>query len=59
MAKEGFDWPWAEQALTIGYRRLLTEIVQKIGRVTREVSNKTHAQFTNMIEQPDAKDGDG
>ncbi|EPD07130.1 MULTISPECIES: DEAD/DEAH box helicase [Lactobacillaceae] len=58
MAKEGFDWPWAEQALTIGYRRSLTEIVQIIGRVTRDSSNKTHAQFTNMIEQPDAKDGD-
>lgn len=58
MAKEGFDWPWAEQALTIGYRHSLTEIVQIIGRVTRDSSNKNHAQFTNMIEQPDAKDGD-
>lgn len=58
MAKEGFDWPWAEQALTIGYRRSLTEIVQIIGRVTRDSPNKTHAQFTNMIEQPDAKDDD-
>lgn len=58
MAKEGFDWPWAEQALTIGYRRSLTEIVQIIGRVTRDSANKHHAQFTNMIEQPDAKDGD-
>lgn len=58
MAKEGFDWPWAEQALTIGYRHSLTEIVQIIGRVTRDSSNKTHAQFTNMIVQPDAKDGD-
>ncbi|MDF7639282.1 DEAD/DEAH box helicase family protein [Lactobacillus sp. ESL0791] len=58
LAKEGFDWPWAEQALTIGYRRSLTEIVQIIGRVTRDSSNKTHAQFTNMIEQPDAKNSD-
>ena len=58
MAKEGFDWPWAEQALTIGYRHSLTEIVQIIGRVTRDSSNKTHAQFTNMIEQPDAKNED-
>lgn len=54
MAKEGFDWPWAQNALTIGYRRSLTEIVQIIGRVTRDSSNKTHAQFTNMIAQPDA-----
>lgn len=56
MAKEGFDWPFAEYALTIGYRNSLTEIVQIIGRVTRDSSNKTHAQFTNLIAQPDAKD---
>lgn len=58
MAKEGFDWPWAEYALTIGYRGSLTEIVQIIGRVTRDSSNKTHAQFTNLIAQPDAKNDD-
>ncbi|KXT77107.1 DNA helicase, restriction/modification system component YeeB [Streptococcus sp. DD11] len=56
MAKEGFDWPYAEYALTIGYRRSLTEIVQIIGRVTRDSPNKTHAQFTNLIAQPDAQD---
>lgn len=58
MAKEGFDWPFAEQALTIGYRHSLTEVVQIIGRVTRDSSNKTHSQFTNLIEQPDAKNDD-
>ena len=31
MAKEGFDWPYCEYALTIGYRSSLTEIVQIIG----------------------------
>ncbi|MBT8990299.1 hypothetical protein BTH78_08200, partial [Lactobacillus delbrueckii subsp. bulgaricus] len=51
MAKEGFDWPFAEQALTIGYRHSLTEVVQIIGRVTRDSSNKSHSQFTNLIEQ--------
>ena len=56
MAKEGFDWPYAEYALTIGYRQSLTEIVQIIGRITRDCSNKTHAQFTNLIAQPDAQD---
>lgn len=54
MAKEGFDWAWCEYALTIGYRGSLTEIVQIIGRCTRDSSNKTHAQFTNLIAQPDA-----
>lgn len=58
MAKEGFDWPYCEHALTIGYRGSLTEIVQIIGRCTRDSSNKTHAQFTNLIAQPDAKNDD-
>lgn len=56
MAKEGFDWPFCEHALTVGYRGSLTEIIQIIGRATRDSSNKTHAQFTNLIAQPDAAD---
>lgn len=56
MAKEGFDWPYCEHALTVGYRGSLTEIIQIIGRATRDSSNKTHAQFTNLIAQPDAQD---
>jgi len=56
MAKEGFDWPYCEQALTVGYRGSLTEIIQIIGRATRDTENKTHAQFTNLIAQPDAQD---
>ncbi|PGN45490.1 DNA helicase [Bacillus cereus] len=56
MAKEGFDWPFAEYALTIGYRNSLTEVIQIIGRVTRDSANKAHAQFTNLIAQPDAQD---
>ena len=54
MAKEGFDWPFAEHALTIGYRSSLTEIIQIIGRVTRDSEGKTHAQFTNLLAEPDA-----
>ena len=54
MAKEGFDWPYCEHALTVGYRASLTEIIQIIGRTTRDSENKTHAQFTNLIAQPDA-----
>jgi len=56
MAKEGFDWPFCEHALTVGYRSSLTEIIQIIGRATRDSDNKTHAQFTNLIAQPDAED---
>lgn len=55
MAKEGFDWEFCEHALTVGYRSSLTEIVQIIGRCTRDSSNKSHAQFTNLIAQPDAE----
>ena len=54
MAKEGFDWPFAEHALTVGYRASLTEIIQIIGRVTRDSPGKSHAQFTNLIAEPDA-----
>lgn len=58
MAKEGFDWPFCQHALTIGYRGSLTEIIQIIGRATRDSNNKKHAQFTNLIAQPDAVDDD-
>ena len=58
MAKEGFDGPYCEHALTVGYRSSLTEIIQIIGRCTRDSSNKTHAQFTNLIAQPDAQDSE-
>lgn len=58
MAKEGFDWPYCEHALTVGYRSSLTEIIQIIGRATRDSNNKTHAQFTNLIAQPDAQDSE-
>jgi superfamily II DNA or RNA helicase len=54
MAKEGFDWPYCEHALTVGYRGSLTEIIQIIGRCTRDSNNKVHAQFTNLIAQPEA-----
>jgi hypothetical protein len=57
MAKEGFDWIWCEHALTVGYRSSLTEIVQIIGRATRDAPGKTHARFTNLIAEPDASEG--
>ncbi|CCD86202.1 DEAD/DEAH box helicase-like [Bradyrhizobium sp. ORS 285] len=54
MAKEGFDWIWCEHALTIGYRNSLTEIIQIIGRATRDAPGKPKARFTNLIAEPDA-----
>lgn len=52
MAKEGFDWIWCEHALTIGYRSSLTEIVQIIGRATRDAEGKDRSRFTNLIAEP-------
>ena len=56
MAKEGFDWIWCEHALTVGYRSSLTEIIQIIGRATRDAKGKTHSRFTNLIAEPDASE---
>ncbi|MHC2704089.1 hypothetical protein ACVMHZ_007252 [Bradyrhizobium liaoningense] len=54
MAKEGFDWIWCEHALTVGYRSSLTEVIQIIGRATRDAPGKESARFTNLIAEPDA-----
>jgi hypothetical protein len=56
MAKEGFDWIWCEHALTVGYRGSLTEVIQIIGRATRDAPGKSHTQFTNLIAEPDASE---
>jgi len=55
MAKEGFDWIWCEHALTIGYRSSLTEIVQIIGRATRDAKGKERSRFTNLVAEPTAE----
>lgn len=57
MAKEGFDWIWCEHALTVGYRSSLTEVVQIIGRATRDAPGKERSRFTNLIAEPDALEG--
>ena len=56
MAKEGFDWIWCEHALTVGYRASLTEVIQIIGRATRDAKGKSRARFTNLISEPDASE---
>lgn len=57
-AKEGFDWEWCERCLTIGVRGSLTEVVQIIGRCTRDSEGKDTATFVNMIAMPDAEQVD-
>ncbi len=53
-AKEGFDWEWCDTCLTVGVRGSLTEVIQIIGRCTRDSEGKTTARFINMIAMPDA-----
>ena len=36
----------------------MTELIQIIGRSTRDAPNKIHAQFTNLIAEPDAVQGE-
>ena len=57
-AKEGFDWEWCECCLTVGVRGSLTEIVQIIGRCTRDSEGKDTAHFVNMIAMPEAQQPD-
>lgn len=57
-AKEGFDWQWCEMCLTIGVRGSLTEVIQIIGRCTRDCEGKETARFVNMIAMPDAEQAD-
>jgi hypothetical protein len=54
-AKEGFDWQWCEVCLTIGVRGSLTEVIQIIGRCTRDCEGKKTARFVNMIAMPEAE----
>lgn len=57
-AKEGFDWEWCEHCLTVGVRGSLTEVVQIIGRCTRDCDGKEQAQFSNLIAAPDSAQDD-
>ena len=54
-AKEGFDWQWCEMCLTVGVRGSLTEVIQIIGRCTRDCEGKDTARFVNLIAMPDAE----
>ena len=57
-AKEGFDWQWCEMCLTVGVRGSLTEVIQIIGRCTRDCEGKETARFVNMIAMPEAAQAD-
>ena len=56
MAKEGFDWIWCEHAIRIGTVNSMTEVVQIIGRTTRDAPGKARARFTNLIAEPNNAD---
>ncbi len=54
MAKEGFDWEYCEHAITIGHRSSFTEVVQIIGRCTRDSEGKESAAFSHIILNPES-----
>jgi len=58
MAKEGFDWPACERTIVVGARNSLTEVVQIVGRCTRDYPGKTHAEYINLVATPDASRDD-
>jgi superfamily II DNA or RNA helicase len=55
---EGFDAPITKGVCFMSLPSSNTTLIQIIGRATRDSNNKIHAQFTNLIAQPDAQDDD-
>ena len=52
MVRGNMPYDGGNLLLTVGYRASLTEIVQIIGRATRDAEGKTRARFTNLIAEP-------
>jgi len=49
MLKEGANWRHADREIIIGQRDSLTEIVQLIGRLFRDVEGKTHVEAYHLL----------
>jgi len=52
MAKEGFDWPYCEHALTVGYRGSLYGDIQIIGRATRDRKTRRMPNLRTLLHNP-------
>lgn len=49
MLKEGANWRWADREVIIGHRGSLTEILQMVGRILRDVSGKTNVEVFHVL----------
>ncbi len=49
MFKEGANWRWADREVIIGRRGSLTEIIQMIGRLFRDVVGKSHVEVYQLL----------
>jgi hypothetical protein len=49
MYKEGSDWPLADRSIIIGHRGSFVELVQLVGRPTRDVLGKANAEIDLIL----------
>lgn len=49
---EGANWKQAEKLIIIGYKRSITDIMQRVGRLTRDHKDKRHVEVVHIMEQP-------
>jgi hypothetical protein len=49
MLKEGANWRWADREIIIGHRGSLTEILQMVGRILRDVAGKTSVEVFHVL----------
>src|ERR1039458_5686837 len=49
MLKEGANWRWADREVIIGHRGSLTELLQMVGRILRDVSGKTNVEVFHIL----------
>ena len=59
MFKEGADWVYAERSVIIGYKNSLNEVMQTIGRLTRDVDGKKGIEICHLLEGLADSESDG
>lgn len=59
MFREGANWKWADREIIIGPRNSLTDMVQTVGRVLRDASEKPHAHIHHILPVGPDKPNDG
>jgi superfamily II DNA or RNA helicase len=49
MFKEGANWRWADREIIIGQRGSLTEVIQMVGRLFRDVAGKSQVEVYQLL----------